>query len=414
MKILHIISSMAAKAGGTSQFIRYVIPPLEGQGIQNEVVTLDAPDANFLGSDSFLIHSLGPSKSSWAYSPRLLPWLIENLACYDVVIQHGLWQYPGYALLQEMKRLRKAGKAPRWYIYPHGMLDPWFQKARSRRLKALRNEIYWRLIEKRVVNSAEGLLFTCEEELCQAATAFRGYRPKAVHNVGYGIPEPPDNVEQQLDAFYGVLPHLKDQPVLLFLSRIHPKKGVDLLLKAFAQVRQESGTGQGAKFPKLVIAGPCANASYWNELQSLAVNLGLQKEAIPFELLGDTSTYDQGPSTPLIWPGMLTGDKKWGALRSASAFILPSHQENFGIAVVEALACGTPVLISNKVNIWRDIEEYSAGKVGEDTLEGTVLLLQHSSISKNFSLASQHASLCFNSCFGIQTTTDKIVLLLKT
>jgi glycosyltransferase involved in cell wall biosynthesis len=78
----------------------------------------------------------------------------------------------------------------------------------------------------------------------------------------------------------------------------------------------------------------------------------------------------------IIWPGMLTGDAKWGALYRAKAFVLPSHQENFGIAVVEALACVTPVLISNQVNIWQEIEADRAGLVANDTLEGTQQLFQ--------------------------------------
>ena len=68
---------------------------------------------------------------------------------------------------------------------------------------------------------------------------------------------------------------------------------------------------------------------------------------------------------------MLEGDLKWGALRAAEAFVLPSHQENFGIAVVEALACGVPVIISDKVNIWPEIAQDKAGIVNADTAEGT-------------------------------------------
>ena len=73
---------------------------------------------------------------------------------------------------------------------------------------------------------------------------------------------------------------------------------------------------------------------------------------------------------------MLEGDCKWGAFHSANAFVLPSHQENFGIAVAEALACGLPVLISDKVNIWREIQSDGAGIVAPDSLEGTQHLLQ--------------------------------------
>jgi glycosyltransferase involved in cell wall biosynthesis len=76
------------------------------------------------------------------------------------------------------------------------------------------------------------------------------------------------------------------------------------------------------------------------------------------------------------FPGMLSGDRKWGALRQAEVFVLPSHQENFGIAVVEAMACGTPVLISRSVNIWREIESSGAGLIDEDTFEGCARLLK--------------------------------------
>jgi len=72
----------------------------------------------------------------------------------------------------------------------------------------------------------------------------------------------------------------------------------------------------------------------------------------------------------------LSGDAKWGAFYGCEAFILPSHQENFGIAVVEALACGKPVLISNQVNIWREIESAGGGIVAEDSLAGTRELLK--------------------------------------
>ena len=76
-------------------------------------------------------------------------------------------------------------------------------------------------------------------------------------------------------------------------------------------------------------------------------------------------------STGHSLPGMLQGDMKWGALNAAEVFCLPSHQENFGIAVAEALGCGTPVLISDKVNIWREIEADGAGLVDDDTVDGT-------------------------------------------
>ena len=412
MKILRVISGMDPKGGGPCQGIRNMVPALEEQDCINEVVSLDAPDSPFLGKKSFPIHALGASKSSWAYGPNLLPWLLEHLPEYDVVIQHGLWQYHGYAVLKAVRQLRKAGKAPRWYIYPHGMLDPWFQKAESRRLKAIRNWIYWKLIENRVIASSDGVLFTCEEEMRLAATTFRPYKPQAVHNVGYGIPEPPDNVQEQRGAFESSFPHLQDKPFLLFLSRIHPKKGVDLLLQAYGQLKQE-----GMALPPLVIAGPCSDRSFWDKLQSLAVSLGLQPDTIPFDSLSKEtpSSLVSRPMSLITWPGMITGDLKWGALRAASAFILPSHQENFGIAVVEALVCGTPVLISNKVNIWREIEASQCGLVEEDTVIGTQNLIENwiqmSEMEKHN--MSRHAISCFQNQFHVATAAARLVNILN-
>jgi glycosyltransferase involved in cell wall biosynthesis len=105
----------------------------------------------------------------------------------------------------------------------------------------------------------------------------------------------------------------------------------------------------------LVIAGP-DNAGWAGELKGLAEKLGVADR--------------------ITWPGMLQGEMKWGAFYCAEAFVLPSHQENFGIAVAEALACGLPVLISDKVNIWREVLSHSAGLVAPDTQEGTTHLLQ--------------------------------------
>jgi glycosyltransferase involved in cell wall biosynthesis len=107
-----------------------------------------------------------------------------------------------------------------------------------------------------------------------------------------------------------------------------------------------------------MIAGPCAHAEYLAALKQLAGKC----EAIS--------------SGSVSFPGMLSGDLKWGTLRRAEVFVLPSHQENFGIAVVEAMACGTPVLISRPVNIWREIESSGAGLVDDDTESGCLRLLE--------------------------------------
>ena len=132
------------------------------------------------------------------------------------------------------------------------------------------------------------------------------------------------------------------------------KKGVDLLVKAYIEVFKNSKNGN-ADLPVLIVAGPSLDSPYGQAIQKLA---------------GESELKDT-----ILFPGMLSGDSKWGAFYGCDAFILPSHQENFGIAVVEALACGKPVLISNQVNIWREIEDSGGGIIADDTLPGTQQLL---------------------------------------
>jgi glycosyltransferase involved in cell wall biosynthesis len=144
-----------------------------------------------------------------------------------------------------------------------------------------------------------------------------------------------------LNAF----PRLREKSFLLFLGRLHEKKGCAELIRAFAEIENSS--------LQLVLAGPCANDDYLQRLKRLTNELNL----------GKTITFC----------GMLTGNLKWGAFAAAEAFILPSHQENFGIAVVEALACGTPVLISNKINIWREIVNDACGFAAEDDVAGNAM-----------------------------------------
>ncbi|RXG13100.1 glycosyltransferase involved in cell wall biosynthesis [Leeuwenhoekiella aestuarii] len=333
---------MNPTSGGPCQGIRNSIPALKKIGVFNEVVSLDEPKESFLIRDDFKINQLGPTKTSYAYSKKLKNWLRQNLQRFDVVIIHGVWLYNSYGTFSEWNRLKKTGvNVPKIYLMPHGMLDPYFQKAEGRKLKALRNRVFWQLLEKKVINGVDGILFTCEQELILARTTFPDYHPKKELNVGYGIQAPPAPTEVQQQAFLKKCPEAENQSYWLFLSRVHEKKGVDLLIKGYRKLYEKD-----TQIPILVIAGPGMDTEYGKTLKKLAVGL------------------------PVYFTGMLKGDQKWGALYGANWFILPSHQENFGIAVVEALACGTPVAISDQVNIWREIDEGQCGVVFSDTSKG--------------------------------------------
>jgi glycosyltransferase involved in cell wall biosynthesis len=365
MKLLHVISTMEPRSGGPCQGVRSLTPCIVEQGHTVEVVCLDEPNSDYLSTEDLCIHAVGKGQGAWRYHPALRPWLKQNLPRFDAVILNGLWQYPSYSLSQRAKGLR----LPPNFVFPHGMLDPWFQRAPGRRLKAIRNWFYWKLVEQRVIARAAAVCFTCVEEMRLAREMFRPYRPQREINVGFGVTRPPRFHKGMLDALAQKCPELNGRPYFLFLGRIHPKKGVDLLIKSYAAVfhGRSSATGgqelavggrppgsspnpNGSPLPCLVVAGPGLETPYGQQLQKMVSGLC--------------------PPASVLWPGMLTGDAKWGAIYNADAFALPSHQENFGIAVVESLACGTPVLISERINIWREIGEANAGLTADDTCAG--------------------------------------------
>lgn len=406
VNVLHLIPSMDPASGGPCQGIRNLVPELIQQGAKPEIICLDDPATKFPVEDGFSITALGPSTTAWRYSAKLIPWLLENLHRFDVVIIHAIWLYHGYGFrkaLQQYKKSRadtgKEYKVPKFYVMPHGMLDPYFQRAPERKLKAIRNWFYWKLIESKLINEANGILFTCEEELLLAKKSFRPYHPAQEINIGYGVVEPPPFEQTMQAALYKSCPEIAGHPFILFLSRIHEKKGILHLIEAYSNLFTQGGnkiiteSTQGS-IPRLLIAGPGLEGVYGKKMQALVASKKLTGH--------------------IFFPGMLTGNAKWGAFYGCDAFILPSHQENFGIAVVEALACGKPVLISNQINIWREIIEAGGGLVEDDTATGAENLLRNwlqLTPEKKIEM-SKNAMESFRKSFSIQTSSKRFFEML--
>ena len=413
MNILHVVASMERASGGPAQGIRNLAGSLAPLGNHIEVVCLDDTIYDNTADTNLLIHSLGHGSSRWSFNATLNSWLELNLQRFDAIILHGIWLYPTLALWLVLKKMRGQGlPTPPYFVMPHGMLDPWFQKSPTRRFKAVRNWIYWKLIEHRIVRDASAMLFTCEVELKLARTTFKPYKPKAEINVGYGIIEPPAFQPNMDSAFSAHCPEIGKQSYLLYLSRIDPKKGVDLLIQAYADAAKQKcisndplNCGQKEVFPALVIAGPGMETTYGREMQALA-------NAVTQNV---NSNYPNTSSVKILFTGMLTGDTKWGAIYGCSAFILPSHQENFGIAVVEALACGKPVLISNQINIWKEIESDGAAIVAEDTKFGTLTLLQRwlDTSDSDRNVLSANAKSCYLKHFEAIGAANNLIKALK-
>jgi glycosyltransferase involved in cell wall biosynthesis len=376
VRLLQIIASMNPAHGGPSENAAQISRAMKRLGGCADIATLDAPSATW-GDEHTRILRLGPTLlGNYGYSDRLVGWLRDHARKYDAVIVHGLWQYHGLATWRAL-----SGTTVPYYVFPHGMLDPWFKHHFP--MKHLKKQLYWRWAECRVLRDAQAVLFTCEDERRLARQSFGQYRVNEAV-VGCGISSPGGVAAEQRAAFLDRFPELHGKRLLLFLGRLHPKKGCDLVIEGFAKI--------AARDPSLhlVMTGPDVGGHQ----ATLAGKAERSRVA-----------------SRICWTGMLRDDLKWGAYRAADAFILPSHQENFGISVAEALACSVPVIISNKVNIWREIAAAQAGFVGEDTLAGTVSSLEGwlelDSVRRE--RMAQNALACFREHFHIDTTTAQLM-----
>jgi glycosyltransferase involved in cell wall biosynthesis len=380
MRLLHVIPSIDPARGGTAEGLRQSVLATGALGHVDEVLCLDGPGAPWVSEFPARVHALGPVTSTYGYHPRLVPWLREHAQDYDAVIVHGVWQYTSLAVWRALRR----GPVP-YFVYFHGMLDPWFKRAYP--LKHLKKWLYWPWADYRVARDAKAVLFTAREEARIAAHSFWLYRVTPAV-VGYGLAQEGPADACLAEAFHAAWPQTRDRHLVLFLARLNEKKGCGLLIAAFAELARVDPRAH------LVMAGPDADG--------LGAGLRALAQA-------------HGVADRITWTGMLQGPLKWGALRAADVFALPSHQENFGVAVVEALSVGLPVLISQRVNIWREVVEDQAGLADADTLRGTTaMLMRWHALAPSERLAMKaQASACFQRRFRMDAAAARLVATIK-
>jgi glycosyltransferase involved in cell wall biosynthesis len=380
LKILRVIPSINPEYGGPVEGVNQVSAAYREMGVEVDICSLDRQDTEWVRNSRANVYALGPALWKYAYSSRLIPWLKAHAHEYDAVTVHGLWQYTGYAVWRAL-----AGSVTPYYVFTHGMLDPWFKHTYP--LKHLKKWLYWACVEYRVLRDARKVIFTCDEERLLARESFWLYKVnEAVTN--YGVANPPANADELGAAFLAQYPHLQGTRIALYLSRIHVKKGCDLLIQAFAKIAQRDENVH------LVMAGPDPTG-WMPELKAQAEALNVAHR--------------------ITWPGMLQGKMKWGAYYAAEVFCLPSHQENFGIVVAEALGCGKPVLISNRVNIWREIDADGAGFVADDTLAGTIMNFERwlGLSPEAFHAMKVQATSCFANRFHVQRAAKRLLEIIE-
>jgi len=260
----------------------------------------------------------------YTFSWPLSRWLAQHVKDYDLVHIHAIFSYASIPAAFYAKRYGVP-----YIVRPLGVLNRWGVKNRRPWLK----QLSFRFIERRILANAAAVHYTSEQEQVEAEEL--GVRSRAVI-----IPNAVDDTLLSFSCPRGRFrkqhSHVADRLIVLFLSRIDQKKGLDILLPAFARVK--------ARFSQalLVIAGN-GEPDFIGQLQHEARSLGIDKD--------------------VLWTGFLAGEEKRGALADADIFALPSYSENFGIAVVEAMVAGLPVVISDQVGIHREIATAQAGIV---------------------------------------------------
>jgi glycosyltransferase involved in cell wall biosynthesis len=370
MKILHVISTLNPTYGGPVEGLKEMAAELKLLGHCVDVVTMDNHNAPWLKDFPINVFALGPKFFKYSFCFKLIVWLLKNSKFYDVLIVNGIWQFHSLASYIASKFTLKP-----YFLYTHGMLDPWFKKAYP--LKHLKKYFYWLFFEYRVLKNSRAVIFTSEEERSLARLSFQPYKAREAV-INFGIIGFKGCKQDLKNLFYEKFPELLTKRCILFVSRIHQKKGCDLLIRSFSEICFSADSFH------LVIVGNDQDG--WRaKLEKLAINLGVNNK--------------------ITWTGMVSNDLKWGALNSCEVFMLPSHSENFGSAVVEALSCSLPVLISNKVNIWREIELFGAGIVSDDSLVGSNCMLNNwTNLSDLDKINMRNQALnCFNERFNIKS-----------
>jgi glycosyltransferase involved in cell wall biosynthesis len=254
----------------------------------------------------------------------LTRWLAASVRDYDVIHIHALFSY---AAIPASTFARRNGVP--YVVTPLGTLNRFGMEARRPLLKRLS----YRVIERRILTDAARVHYTSEAECREAGMLGTLGRPVVIP---HGIELERFGKRARSGWIRQRAPHLAARTTMLFLSRIDPKKGLDLLLPAFAAVK--------ATHPDvaLVIAGD-GDPAFVGNLRAEAERLGIGSD--------------------VYWAGWLDEDDRLAALADADLFVLPSYSENFGLAVVEAMASGLPVVVSDQVGIHRDVVEGTAGLV---------------------------------------------------
>ena len=324
MKVVHVTSNLDPRRGGPVSALIGLARAQAKIGLEVSIVvnrSANSVERNALENLGVRFVDLASPLYTLRPEPKTLQVLATQIERAAVVHIHGVWEEPQHSAAVLARRL-----ATPYLIRPCGMLDPWCLAQ-----KRWKKKLYYQWRQKADLNGAAALHFTsCAE---RDGTSVLNLTSRALIEPN-GL-----NLElfQHLPAVQRFRQrHLKDttQKYLIFAGRLHPKKGLDILIPAFARSAPDDCL--------LCIAGPDEGG---------------------YRAVVENSVRSHGIENRVVFTGMLGDEMLMSALSGAELFVLSSYQENFGNAVIEALACGTPIIISDQVNIHPEIVAAQVGAV---------------------------------------------------
>jgi glycosyltransferase involved in cell wall biosynthesis len=348
MRVLHITPSIADVRGGTSRAILGIATALQAQGVKVDIVTTDdnGPDRLAVPLGKAVIYQgvpvhffprFSPPQArvrDFAFSSTLRPWLAQAIPAYDLLHTHALFSYPGTVAMQLARQLQVP-----YLNQPHGLLCEWSLQ-QSRRKK----HVYLAIAERTNLNHSHKILVTAKKE--QQEVDYLGLRAStAVVPLGIDLPQAIGQAQQRLRQKLD-LP--AGEPIILFLSRLHPKKGLDYLIPALGKLTHHRFT--------VVVAGN-GEVTYESEIKALIAQHGLKDRT--------------------RFLGFVEGEAKELLLQGSNLFTLTSHSENFGVSVLEAMAAGLPILITPGVALAPEVKAHYIGYCPDLDIQAIAQAIEH-------------------------------------
>ena len=369
MKNAGVLSSISRLAGGLQNSVRCLHKALNAlPDMQVSIFgTEDIHSAEDVPEWAPMPVTLCPFRGprAFSYAPTMLARLLES--DNEIIHSHGIWQFPSLAVGRWHAQTRRP-----YLISPHGMLDPW----------AVKNSHWKKVLAHAVYQGSHLQNAACIRALCESeARAVRSYGLK---NPICIIPNGIDLPEEESEGLKVESPRSGERKILLFLGRVHPKKGLPNALRAWAKIRGQGAELRGQEEWQFVVAGWDQNG-HEAELKRLCDELGLGYAEVPAaEFVIGASSFitahgSLGAFPSVVFVGPAFGEHKDALLRRASAFILPSFSEGLPMSVLEAWSYRLPVLMTDHCNLPEGFTAAAATRIGcdvESIAEGMRLILR--------------------------------------